>query len=204
METQSTSVVFNMQHAIKLHRLQPQLSEHTAAILLCATCHYANHSEYFFCTNCGHPLHDDDKKNLLHNMRIKQRKDLLAKCEKVVHVSRVVLYIMMATCIAAAIGYLLGSRENSYIYALVSMLSATLYFLLARWSYKNPFTALLTGFVIVMTFSTITVFGKFFKAFSTVQGMYGLIVCLIIIYFLLRGVQSAYKADLIKEEMQIV
>src|SRR6266498_4143522 len=102
------------------------------------------------------------------------------------------------------ISFLFSDLDNRYLLVLASATFSGLFFLLARWSYSKPFTAIITGFIIVLTFSTISIFGEFVNAFTTVVGVYSILVTMILIYFLLRGVQGAYKVDLIKEEMEII
>ena len=50
----------------------------------------------------------------------------------------------------------------------------------------------------------VSIFGQFVNAFNTVIAVYGIFISMILIYLLLTGVQGAYKADLIQEEMEIV
>jgi len=80
---------------------------------------------------------------------------------------------------------------------------AVLFVLLGRWSIYKPFTALLVSFVVIITFSTISVFGRLLQSLTSTNGLYTILLSMVIVYFLLRGIQAAYKADLINEEFEI-
>ena len=112
------------------------------------------------------------------------------------------MYILSAVALTGT-ALLLSKLDNRYLLGLVSFISSLLYFILARWSTRKPFTALMVSFVIILTFSVIMIFGQFSRMFTTVTGLYSLILLGIVSWFLLKGIQGAYKADLINEEIQI-
>jgi membrane-associated HD superfamily phosphohydrolase len=196
------TAVFNIKEIIKLHNLYPQVKHTNAFHCSCSQCCYVNFDSNNFCTNCGFPIKEEGTSTLYH-VRIKQRKELLKKTEKDVQTARAVLYIL-SIFFLSGISFLFGSLDNRYLLSLVSITFSGLFFLLARWSYSYPFISIITGFIIILTLSAVSIFGQFVKAFTTVIGVYGIFISMILIYFLLRGVQGAYKADLIKEEMEIV
>jgi hypothetical protein len=191
----------NIREIIKLHNLCPQ-AKHNIFHCTCRQCRYVNFVSNNFCTNCGYPIKEEGTATLYH-IRVKQRKELLRKTEKDVQVARIVLYVL-SIFFLFGISFLFGDFKNRYFLALVSLTFSGLFFLLARWSYSKPFTAIITGFIIILTFSAVSIFGEFVSAFTTVIGVYSIFINMIVIYFLLRGVQGAYKSDLIKEEMEIV
>lgn len=184
-----------------VHKHLPRIKVSTNASQTCSRCFYINEATHGFCTNCGYPIHHGDTE-LLYQFRIKQRKEILQVGLKAVNTARVLLYVIAAFFIAG-IGFLFGNLDNRLLLTFLSLTSSVLFFLLARWSRSKPFTALLTAFVIVLTFSTIAVFGEFTSTFTSVTGLYTIVACTVVSYFLLRGVQGAYKADLINEEMQV-
>lgn len=169
----------------------------------CSRCRYVNRVSNNFCTNCGYPIKEKEEESALYHVRVKQRTELLKKGEKAIQYARIVLYIL-AVFLLTGIGFLFGELENRYFLVLSSVVFSMLFFLLAYWSYTKPFIALTTAFILVLTFSIIAIFGESINAFKTVIGVYSILVSMIVIYFLLKGVQGAYKAELIKEEMEIV
>jgi hypothetical protein len=201
MEAAATTEL-NTVRNIHTSNLLPAIKFSNIHYCICSRCRFVNAVTNNFCTNCGYPVKENESATLYH-VRLKQRKELLKKGEKAVQSARVVLYTL-AAFLLAGIGFLFGDLENRYLLFLSCVIFSFLFFLLAYWSYTKPFTALVTAFILVLTFSTISIFGEFVNAFTTVVGVYSILISMTLIYFLLKGVQGAYKADLIKEEMEIV
>jgi hypothetical protein len=200
---QFTQEVFNMAKAARLSRLQPVFPLPAVHHNICSKCRYVNEQAYDFCTNCGQPLRNNRGQNNLYNFRTRQRKNLLQKCEENIQVARNTLYILAAVSFTG-IGLGFSELDQRMLLALVAVVISGLYFLLARWSAHRPFTALLVSVVIAVTCSVIALFGKIETTFTTVTGVYGLLVTIIVLYVLLRGLAAAFKADLVKEEMEII
>jgi len=187
----------------KLYRRMPHAKKPGTKVDCCSRCFYVNAEANHFCTNCGYPLHNGNS-HMMYQLRSRQRADMLQKNLAAIQAARITLYVVAVLSFAGIIGFLFGTLINGNLYALLSFLNCALYLLLARWSFRKPFTALLTAFVIVLSFSTISVFSEFTTTFKSVQGLYIIIFSGLQVYFLLRGAQAAYKADLIKEEMEII
>lgn len=187
---------------VEVNKVLPRLKHVDATYSICSKCRFVNETSNNFCTNCGYPLKEKET-SALFQIRTKQRKELMQKGERAVHAARVVLYILSVTLLTG-IGFLFGELPNRNFLVLASCVFSGLFFLLAQWSYTKPFTALITAFILVITFSTISIFGEFVNAFTTVVGVYSLLINMVLVYFLLKGVQGAYKLDLIQEELEIV
>lgn len=199
---QPLAIVFSSKRNINVNKVLPKVKHADALYSICSRCRYVNESSNNFCTNCGSPVKEKET-SALFLVRMKQRKELLRKGEKAVSTARVVLYILSAGLLTG-IGFLFGELPNRLFLVLASCTFAGLFFLLARWSYTKPFTALITAFILVITFSTISIFGEFVNAFTTVVGVYSLLINMVLVYFLLKGVQGAYKLELINEELEIL
>lgn len=189
--------------AARINAHLPHVMQVSTNFATCRRCFYVNEKTHHFCTNCGFPQHEDETQ-LLFQFREKQRKETLKKNEFTIQVAKTVLYILSAIFFASAVGILFSTLDESIWLSLISAACVGLFFLLARWSNKRPFTAMLTAFVIVVTFSTIAVFGELTSSFKTVQGIYTIIFCTTISWLLFRGIQAAYKTDLVNEEMLII
>lgn len=183
-------------------RFDLHMRQRKTSALLCRHCVYVNEIKNHFCTNCGYPLLQEEGDFKLFRLRSKQRSDLLSQVNRHILRARVMLYVASAFFLAS-FGFLFSVNDRRYALTLAGVVLAALFFLLARWSTKKPFTAMLTSFIVVLTFCTITIFGEFLTSFSTVQGLYSIVCSMIMIYFLLRAVQAAYKGDLLKEEMEV-
>jgi|SRR5215831_3387211 len=197
---QAQSIEFNISRNIDINNVLPKVKRSDALYSVCNQCRYVNDAANNFCTNCGYPVREKETSALFH-VRMKQRKELMRKGEKAVNAARIVLYILSVSLLTG-IGFLFGELPNRMFLVLASCTFSVLFFFLARWSYTKPFTALITAFILVITFSTISIFGEFVNAFTTVVGVYSLLINMVLVYFLLRGVQGAYKLDLVKEELE--
>jgi len=199
---QPQPIMFLSKRNIDINKVLSKVKHADAPYSVCSKCRFVNEALNNFCTNCGYPVKEKESSALYH-VRMKQRKELLRKGEKAVQAARVVLYIL-SVLLLTGIGFLFGELPNRAFLVLASCTFSALFFLLARWSYIKPFTALITAFILVITFSTISIFGEFVNAFTTVVGVYSLLINMVLVYFLLKGVQGAYKLDLIQEELEIV
>jgi hypothetical protein len=168
---QPQALQFSKKRNIDISRVLPKVNRCDAPYSICDRCRYVNESTNNFCTNCGYPVFEKESSALFH-VRMNQRKELLRKGEKAVNAARIVLYILSVSLLTG-IGFLFGELPNRLFLALASCTFSALFFLFARWSYTKPFTALITAFILVITFSTISIFGEFVNAFTTVIGVYG-------------------------------
>lgn len=198
----STFTLIDFTKYTQAHRHLPQVKTNTSNNHTCSRCFYINEDANHFCTNCGYPRHHGDTE-LLYRFRIKQRREALKKNALFIQLGWILLFVLAALFLVSGIGLFFSGLNNRIFLSILMLLSAALFVMLAWWSFSKPFTALLTAFVIVLTFSTIAIFGYFTDMSSSVPGVYTLIFCGTVLYFLFRGVQGAYKTDLINEEMHI-
>ncbi len=193
----------NISRFARLHSLMPGASRQKPVGVACGRCYYINESENVFCTNCGYPIKQTPEVLSLYHIRDKNRHALLAQCNSIILIARWVLYILAALCFTG-VGFMFSSREDRLTLFFVTFIMSVMFGTLGYWSIYKPFTALLVSFVVVITFSTISVFGSVIHAFTTTNGLYTILFSMVIIYFLLRGIQAAYRADLVHEELEIV
>jgi len=185
----------------KINALLPQPGRKKMSATICYYCRYINETEYSFCTNCGYPLHDNVLVSAYKKI-IRERNTALFKAESSVLVARIVLYIMGAF-LSLGIFFIFADGNQKYFIVLLAVLLSGLFFFLAFWSQKNPFTALLTAFVILIVFSAVNIFGKLEQSFTTIAGITGMSLCLALLFVVLKGVQGAYRINLIKQQMQL-
>lgn len=185
----------------KINSLLPIIKHEKSQAEICRHCHYINETDYNFCTNCGYPL-----KNIqlvdAYNKRIQRSTNFLFKAENAVVVARIVLYIM-GSFLSLGLFFIFAESSAKYLIVLMAFILSGLFFFLAFWSQKNPFTALLTAFIILTVFSAINIFGKMVQSFTTLEGITGMLLCLALLFVVLKGVQGAYRINLIKEELQL-
>ena len=192
----------NIARVIKVHRLKPIINKTRITSSVCSRCRFINESSHSFCSNCGWPVQETQHLHSLYRSREKHRKELLSNYHKAISSARSVLYIVGGLCLSG-IGFLFSENDERFILFALTIVMAALFVLLGRWSIYKPFTALLVSFVVIITFSTISVFGRLLQSLTSTNGLYTILLSMVIVYFLLRGIQAAYKADLINEEFEI-
>ncbi|MEP6682585.1 MAG: hypothetical protein ABJA35_04960 [Parafilimonas sp.] len=185
----------------KINAFLPGTDRNKSQAAICKQCNYVNEINYTFCTNCGYPIKNYQLADV-YQKRIQQRKHFLFKAENAVLVARIVLYVMGAF-LSLGIFFIFAKGNQKYIIVAMAALLSALFFFLAFWSQKNPFTALLTSFIILIVFSAINIFERLSESFTTLQGITGMCLCLALLFVVLRGVQGAYRINLIKEELQV-
>jgi hypothetical protein len=190
----------NILYLSKLNALLPKIANKAVHKCICGHCGYINEIEYFFCTHCGFPL----KNKLLVNtyyQRIQQRSHVLFKAQNAVLVARVILYCM-AFFLSLGILFIFAQNSGKYVIVIFAALLSGLFFFLASWSKKNPFTALLTSFILLMVFCMVNIAARFAQSFTTIEGLISILFCFVLLAIVLKGVQGAYRINLIKEELQ--
>ncbi|WP_158559138.1 zinc ribbon domain-containing protein [Deminuibacter soli] len=194
--------VFNMPLAKQLHARLPVVPLNPAFII-CGHCRFVNEAHYHFCTNCGAPVLPESHPQTLYRLRMRQRLEMLSATEAPIQSARVILYLLTAFC-GTGVALLLSEMDERYVMSVIAALLAVLFGVLAWWSRHKPFTALLISFVIVATFSLIAFVNRLHQTFATLQGVYGSFISIIVLYILLRGIRNAYRADIIKAELDIL
>jgi hypothetical protein len=185
----------------RINALLPHVERRKPSAILCRHCNYVNETEFSFCTNCGYPLQNRLLEDIFYK-RIRQRTNILFKAESSVTVARIVLYVI-GSFLFMGVFFLFAESSRKYIIVLLALMLSGLFFFLALWSRKNPFTALLTAFIILIAFSAINIFSSLIQSFTTLAGVTGMLLCLLLLFIMLKGVQAAYRINLINEELQL-
>ena len=137
-----------------------------------------------------------------YHKRVQQRSHVLFKAENAVLVARVILYFM-ASFLSLGIFFIFAESRRKYVIVIFAALLSGLFFFLASWSRKNPFTALLTAFIVLMVFCLVNIAARLTQSFTTIEGLTSTLLCLALLAIVLKGVQGAYRINLIKEELQL-
>ena len=178
----------------------PYINGQKANAEICGHCVYVNKTDNAFCTNCGYPLRNNLLIKVYHE-KIKERKELLFKAENSVVAARVILYVMASFMLLGTCFVFTESAEK-YLIVILALIMSGLFFFLAFWSRNNPFSAMLTSFIILTTFCAINIFNRLMQSVTTLQGSIGMILCIALLLVVLRGVQGAYRVTLMKQELQ--
>lgn len=202
MDAAKQLLPFNVRAAMQAGKVKPLYPTHSPLPITCSNCNFINQHQNKFCTNCGYPVHPTNDQVTLYNYRLQQRQLVMKQCqEKIVH-ARNTIYITAACCLVG-IGYLFNESRASMLTGMMLILISILYIALGRWSIKNPFTAILISFLLLLTFIAINLWARFNSLFTTTGGVYILMVQMVIVYFLYQGLKAAYQADIMEEEFKV-
>lgn len=178
-------------------------SNSTFQLKHCRSCYQSVTAEDAFCEGCGYPLKgtEFEQKNFMFDRSAKEI-DLEDAKEKIRKAGNVLYWIAGATVLSGLILFVIGDSKNgnrseNAAVLLVYLILALIYVVLASWSKKKPFAAIVSGlslYVIVIVFSAIV------DPATIVQGI--VIKCIFIGYFI-KGIRSAMEAENIKKELNI-
>ncbi len=168
----------------------PEIQHTKISARICNYCRHVNGTNYNFCTNCSYPLHD---KLLVASFykALDEKKESLFKAANSVFIARSMLYVM-AVCLLPCLLVLFSSMYFKYIIAIVALILSALFFSLALWSRREPFAAMFTAFIMLVTFSAINISIKLDIVFTTSHGLISLLLCVSLLFIMMKGLQGAY------------
>ncbi len=193
---------FNTKSALIKSRLLPVKTSDNHYPLTCTNCKFINLPEYHFCTNCGYPVYPNKDNVAIYNLRLSRRKAIEKSCSVKILQARNAMYIL-AGIMVLGIFYLFSDEKQGVIKGVVMLVSGGIYAGLGKWSLTRPFTSLLIGLMIIITFSAISIWAEFSKRGAGFDTFYMIFIQGIFIYFLWQGVKAAFMADVLEEEFKI-
>ncbi len=142
-----------------------------------------------YCPNCGFPqgLSESEQWKFIINYR--KQKSAIKDAESMVKKGRNFLFIVAGFNLLAFI-------EEDSIILIIGLLISSMYVLLALWSNKKPFPALLTGLIFYVTMNL------FFGLFDPAYIMSGLIWKIAIIGALLYALYSVKYMEKLRQEIR--
>ena len=165
---------------------------------VCSRCQYVNPGAYTFCTNCGFVLSAANQ-HLFEQLQ-QQRLQRQEKARGYIQTGRVALYLLCGFFLVV-ISYLFGWRDNNYQLLLAGFTLAAFFFLLAKWSLLKPFSALLSGFIVLATLLVGVLFSALAALGHEAPNLHLVFVVIFFNVMLWRGVQGAYQADILADEL---
>src|SRR5262245_2158745 len=91
----------NVQRLEKVKRFALRIEGRRPDAVICSRCMYVNSHSSHFCTNCGHPVQQNDADFKLYRLRSKQRIDLLKQMNTHIFRARLMLYVASAFFLAS-------------------------------------------------------------------------------------------------------
>lgn len=163
-----------------------------AGAINCMNCQTVLASDDVFCGKCGFPERGTEEEQRNYRLKIASRKRLLKSANKKVKNGKTVLYVLAGLNVLAGIIEMVRYEDIAALVA--SLVLAVIYLVLAAWSDKQPFAAILTGFIIYITIQLLSVI------LDPINILSGIVLKIIIITVFIKGIKSAREAqDVLKE-----
>jgi hypothetical protein len=190
METKKTS------GQLELERIRERNKITIADLSVCHHCKRTGLQEdETFCPNCGFPQRgaEAEQRRFIANFKVGKMQE--ENYVKAINKARIILFVLAG--INLVLGALLGAVMNDPATIIASLFAAAIYGALGFWCKKKPFPAILTGFIVYITFIVI---GALANPMSIVSG---LIWKVIIISGFVYGYRGAKEAEHIKEQLEL-
>lgn len=193
---------FDTQAAIEKSRKLPLRADVFSLPITCVNCRFVNHAAYQFCTNCGFPVYPNTDNLAQYQLRLNRRTATKLMCTARILMARNALYVM-AAILMVGFFYVLSDSKSSVIKGLVMVFMGIIYAGLGRWSIHKPFTSLLLGLMILLTFTAINTWAELSGGHPGFYLYYSLFIQAIFITIIWKGVKAAFQSDMLEEESKI-
>ncbi|MDH7448370.1 zinc-ribbon domain-containing protein [Aquimarina sp. 2201CG14-23] len=150
---------------------------------LCSQCSAEITSTSKFCTHCGFPENGDEKEKAVFHAKKAMKKNEIMDDHKRISSARNTLYWIAGINLVLGFIHFFASQDIASL--IVQIIVGAIYLVLAYWSQKKPFAAILSGLLFYLTMIAILAIAEPATIFS------GILFKIIIIAFLAKGVYSA-------------
>ena len=202
MVSPTTFIALDIRDAILKSYLLPLKTDKNDFPISCGHCKFINHVDYHFCTNCGYPVCPNKDNLIVYNLRLNRRKATERMCQARTLMARNSLYVL-ATILTVGVFYIFSGSRVTVIKGLVMLLLGSIYAGLGWWSLYKPFTSLLIGLMILVTFTAIYSWAELSKGNPGYYLYYTLFIQSIFIYSLWQGTKAAFQSGMLEEESKI-
>lgn len=163
------------------------------AAVNCPICSFSIISTAPFCSHCGFPLNGTFEEKDKFDLDYKIKRAELEGAKEVAQQGTKTLYWLAGLIFGSNLIFYAINKQS--VYLITGVLIPVIFLLLAQWSKKKPFTALVTALVF---FATIIIADALDDPLTIFRGI---IVKFIVIFYLAKGIKSARNAQQIQEEL---
>ena len=167
------------------------MEEITLTGAICSQCSSEIKSDSKFCTNCGFPENGDEKEKAVFHANKAMKKNQIMDDNKKVTSARKTLYWLAG--IFMFFGLVQFFMTESLEVLLSNVILAVIFLLLAYWSQKRPFAAILSA---LLLYVTVIALNAIIEPYTLAKGIF---VKIIILSFLIKGTYSASQISKINE-----
>jgi hypothetical protein len=152
----------------------------------CENCNTPNSINQKFCSSCSFPIAGTDEEKTKFRLTVSSRKRLLEDAKDKMKSAKTIIYIIAGLVFVT--GLYQGLANDDFVTMIVNLIICLIYLILAAWSTKNPFGAILTAFIIYLTLNVVNAF------FDPVTLVQGIILKIFFIAAFVKGIRSANEA----------
>lgn len=152
---------------------------------LCSQCSTEITEASKFCTYCGFPENGDEKEKAIFHAKRAMKKNQIKDAHKKINSARNTLYWMAGLFFIT--GLFIFFTVDDMATLIASTILAIIYLVLAYWSQKKPFAALLSALLLYLMVIAV-------NAIVDPTTLYkGILIKIIILSFLMKGISSSYQ-----------
>jgi hypothetical protein len=165
----------------------------------CKCCFEKINETDLFCQSCGFPLKstEEEQNNFIYTRNYKHLE--LQGLDKKIRSAGTTLYVLAGFFLLFGLGYFFinSNNESSSGILITNAIVAIIFLLLGYWSKKKPVAAIISGMVLFVLVQLLSIFEDPSNIYK------GIIMKIIIIGYLIKGMQSAFEAEKIRKQHNI-
>jgi len=162
----------------------------------CRACGNAVNEQDQFCINCGFPLKGTETEQNLFISARHFRKHQVQELHRKVKNAQTTLFVLAGLFfVFGVIAYFIaGQNDLGFAVLIQQLILAAVFLALGGWAKSKPVVALISGLVLFILVQLISIID------DPVNIVKGIILKVIVIIYLVKGLQSAIEAEKIKKE----
>ena len=165
----------------------------------CRACGNPVNAQDQFCTGCGFPLQGTDAAQSLFITQRHSRLHQIKELNRKVKSAQTTLFVLAGLFLVVGVAYYFINRENDLGFAVMitNLILAAVFLALGGWAKNKPVVALISGLVLFILVQLIALADDWRSIGK------GIIIKILVIVYLVKGLQSAIEAEKIKKEHNI-
>jgi cell division protein FtsW (lipid II flippase) len=153
----------------------------------CENCQANHENQQKFCSQCSFPIGGNEDEKRSFRLTVSSRKRLFSDAQDKIKSAKTIIYVLAALFVV--FGLIAGFAQDDFSTMVVNIVLSLVFLILAAWSKKNPFGAILTAFIIYIT---LHVTNAFIDPATIPQGI---ILKIFFIAAFVKGIRSAQEAQ---------
>ena len=162
----------------------------------CRACGNAVNEYDQFCTSCGFPLRGTDEEQNVFISARHFKKSQVQTLQRKIKNAQTTLFVLAGLFSVVGVAYYFISGQNDLGFAVMitNLILAAVFLALGGWAKNKPVVALISGLVLFILVQLISIIE------DPTNIVRGIIIKVLVIIYLVKGLQSAIEAEKIKKE----